>query len=43
LARGPPLVGLDLLDRDGGAADLAGQLFLGQVESLAPPPDPLAE
>src|SRR6266545_6164006 len=43
LARGPALVGLDLLDRHLGAADLARQLFLGQVERLAPPPHPISE
>ena len=32
---GPALAGLDLLQGGEGAADLAGQLFLGQVESPA--------
>jgi predicted ester cyclase len=43
LARGPPLVGFDLLKRDHRAAEVLGELCLGEIQGLAPPPNPVAE
>jgi hypothetical protein len=40
LARGTPLICLDLADGDFGAADAASYIRLGQVEGFAAPPEP---
>jgi hypothetical protein len=43
LARRSPRIGLDLLDQIERAADSLREFCLGQVERLAPPPQPVAE